>query len=200
MVIRFQVIYNPGSSGSFGVIDSGSSIPSSNFVVDGTLGTTNQFLDFTSLSQPDDCGTFPGVTTTSATDSVVPGTFSGTGLGGVSADGGVGFISLPSRQDVTFLGGQGSSFTSGQLFGQAGASGAGSQLSGFQVAGPQGGRFPSRVIQEQGTPTLTVTVTQDAFETLTDLVLHSVAVTRTQFSLVTTTRVITVVSTIYILE
>ncbi|KAK8394348.1 hypothetical protein O3P69_006508 [Scylla paramamosain] len=110
-----------------------------------------------------------------------------TGQGGV--------ISLPSQQGPAFIGGQGGSFISGQVSGQAGASGAGFQQGGVQPGGVQaaGLRFPSRVIREEATPTVTRTVTIDAFETLTDLVLHSVAVTRTQFSLVITTRVTKIV-------
>ena len=106
-----------------------------------------------------------------------------------------GVIALPSQQGPAFIGGQGGSFVGGQAFGQ-GVSGSsfqqgGAQPGGFQVPGIG---FPSRVIQQDVTPTVTRTVTIDAYETLTDLVLHSVAVTVTQFSLVTTTRATTVVS------
>ncbi|XP_045126352.1 uncharacterized protein LOC123513312 [Portunus trituberculatus] len=106
-----------------------------------------------------------------------------------------GVIPLPSQQGPTFVGGQGGSFVGGQVFGQAGLSGVSFQQGGGQAGGVQaaGFGFPSRVIQQEATPTVTRTVTVDAFETLTDLVLHSVAVTRTQFSIVTATRGTTVV-------
>ncbi|XP_045126351.1 uncharacterized protein LOC123513311 [Portunus trituberculatus] len=106
-----------------------------------------------------------------------------------------GVIPLPSQQGSTFVGGQGGSFVGGQVFGQAGLSGVSFQQGGGQAGGVQaaGFGFPSRVIQQEATPTVTRTVTVDAFETLTNLVLHSVAVTRTQFSIVTATRGTTVV-------
>ncbi|KAK8394339.1 hypothetical protein O3P69_006504 [Scylla paramamosain] len=106
-----------------------------------------------------------------------------------------GVISLPSQQGPAFIGGQGGSFIGRPVSGQAGVFGGSFQQGGIQVGGVQaaGFRFPSRVIQEEATPTVTRTVTIDAFETLTDLVLHSVAVTRTQFNLVTTTRLTRVV-------
>ncbi|XP_063860635.1 elastin-like [Scylla paramamosain] len=211
-------IYQPGAAGPFGVVDIGSSTqtvpisfgvvdrssgaPAGTFVLGGNLGGAGQFPGVGSASnQADGCGTFPGVTTTSGAAGVVPGAAGvvpGTAgvvpgaagvvpgafssFGGVSGDGRVGFISLPSQQGATFLGGQGVSFTGGQVSGQAGVFGVGPQ---------KGSGFPSRVIQEQAT--LTQTVIRDEFRTLTDLVLHSVAVTRTQFLLVTTTRVTTVV-------
>ncbi|XP_045126350.1 uncharacterized protein LOC123513310 [Portunus trituberculatus] len=106
-----------------------------------------------------------------------------------------GVIPLPSQQGPTFIGSQGGSFVGGQVFGQAGPSGVSFQQGGAQAGGFQavGLGFQSRVIQEEATPTVTRTVTVDAFETLTDLILHSVAVTRTQFSIVTATRATTVI-------
>ncbi|MPC46799.1 uncharacterized protein LOC123513252 [Portunus trituberculatus] len=111
----------------------------------------------------------------------------------IGSQGGV--IPLPSQQGPAFIGGQGGSFVGGQVFGQASAPGAIFQQGGAQAGGIQaaGFGFSSRVIQQEATPTVTRTFTVDAFETLTDLVLHSVAVTRTQFSIVTVTRATTVI-------
>ncbi|MPC43573.1 hypothetical protein E2C01_037223 [Portunus trituberculatus] len=127
VVVEARFLYNPGSSGLFGVINSG--IPADTFVKGGSLRGANQFLDVTStFDQANGCGTFPRVSTTSGAAGVVPCTFSG--LDGVSGDGSFGFIPFPSQQGTTFLVEQGGSFIGGQLFGQAGASGTGPQQSG----------------------------------------------------------------------
>ncbi|MGU0940930.1 hypothetical protein ACSETY_34900, partial [Pseudomonas aeruginosa] len=74
-----------------------------------------------------------------------------------------GVISLPSQQGPAFIGGQGGSFIGRPVSGQAGVFGGSFQQGGIQAGGVQaaGFRFPSRVIQEEATPTVTRTVTID---------------------------------------
>ncbi|KAK8394343.1 hypothetical protein O3P69_006508 [Scylla paramamosain] len=201
VVAQDGVIYHPGSGGQFGLFGSGSAPPSPVFI-----GGPGQFpqggAGVVSLSSQQG----PAVTGRGGVISLPsqqgPAFIGGQGAvisppsqQGTTFTGQGGVISLPSQQGPAFIGGQGGSFISGQVSGQAGASGAGFQQGGVQPGGVQaaGLRFPSRVIREEATPTVTRTVTIDAFETLTDLVLHSVAVTRTQFSLVITTRVTKIV-------
>ena len=130
-----------------------------------------------------------------------------------------GVFSLPAQQGPAFLGGQGGSFVGGNflgqdgvvidgqvfgqaspagVFGQAGPAGAYVQQGGLQVGAAQGVEFgfASSIVRQQVTPTVTETVTVDQFKTLTDLVLHSVPVTQTQFTVRTTTRVTHVVSVV----
>lgn len=99
---------------------------------------------------------------------------------------------LPLQLVPSFVGGQ-ASVPGGVFPGQINNAQAGFQGAGFRGAGFDS-QFVSRVISQPITPTVTKTETIDTFVTLTDLVLHSVPVTQTQFSLLTTTQLTRVVS------
>ncbi|XP_050693847.1 uncharacterized protein LOC126984269 isoform X3 [Eriocheir sinensis] len=75
----------------------------------------------------------------------------------------------------------------GSLTGQVFNAQAGFQGAGFDA------QFARSVITKPITPTVTQTSTIDSFVTLTDLVLHSVPVTQTHFTLLTTTQLTRVV-------
>ncbi|XP_050693845.1 uncharacterized protein LOC126984269 isoform X1 [Eriocheir sinensis] len=127
-----------------------------------------------------------------------PGQFAQTGdgpfVGGQLVEGFPGLVSsrpqsagmLPLQLVPSFVDSQ-TPVAGGSLTGQVFNAQAGFQGAGFDA------QFARSVITKPITPTVTQTSTIDSFQTLTDLVLHSVPVTQTHFTLLTTTQLTRVV-------